>query len=244
MLVGAQPGGDHPATVPDPGGEVANAWGRAPASCTSYGPTGCCWPAGGPATCAALRARRRAVAWPGRATAVAGTVDPDVTLPGGEARREAAWLALSDGHRRGARRRPRAVPGPGRPAARRPGRPRRLPGGRVRRGLRPLTSPRRTHGFLPFRGRRPAQAPHPAPQSRGRPVLRGADGRGGLLLRLLAALPRQHPLRGRRRAAVGAARPDADAEPPAHAPALLHPRALPGRRLRPTRSTRSPGGAC
>ena len=38
---------------------------------------------------------------------------------------------------------------------------------RVRRGLRPLTSPRRTHGFLPFRGRRPAQAPHPAPQSRG-----------------------------------------------------------------------------
>ena len=27
VLVGAQPGGDHAATVPDPGREVANAWG-------------------------------------------------------------------------------------------------------------------------------------------------------------------------------------------------------------------------
>ena len=49
----------------------------------------------------------------------------------------------------------------------------------------------------------------------GRAVLRGADGRGGLLLGLLAALPPRHPVGDRRRRGLGAARPDHRPEPPA-----------------------------
>ena len=38
-------------------------------------------------------------------------------------------------------------------------------------------------------GEIPPQAPHPVPPARRRPLRRGADGPGGLLLRLVAALP-------------------------------------------------------
>ena len=56
---------------------------------------------------------------------------------------------------------------------------------------------------------RPSGTRSTAPRRRA--VLRGADRRGGLLLGLVAALPPRHPVGGRRRDAVGAARPVADA---------------------------------
>ena len=60
--------------------------------------------------------------------------------------------------------------------------------------------------------RRPGEGEAP-----GRAVLRGAHGRGGLLLRLLAALPPEHPVDHRRRPRVGGRRPRHHAEPPAGA---------------------------
>ena len=51
----------------------------------------------------------------------------------------------------------------------------------------------------------------------GQPLPRGADGRGGLLLGLLAALPPRRAVGDRRQPGVGAARPDPHAQPPAQA---------------------------
>ena len=53
----------------------------------------------------------------------------------------------------------------------------------------------------------PAEAAHPAPRAGRRAVLRGADGGGGLLLGLLAAVPPGHPVGDRATRRVGAARP-------------------------------------
>ena len=73
------------------------------------------------------------------------------------------------------------------------------------------------HGVLPSSGRRPAEAAHPAPRPRRQALLRGADGGGGLLLGLLAALPPRRSVGDRRQRGVGAARPDPHAQPPAQA---------------------------
>ena len=56
---------------------------------------------------------------------------------------------------------------------------------------------------LPTRRRGAAEAAHPAPRPRRPPLLRGADGRGGLLLRLLAALPPRRAVGDRRLARSG-----------------------------------------
>ena len=89
-------------------------------------------------------------------------------------------------------------------------------------------------GPLPADRHRAPEAAHPAPGSRRPPLLRGADGGGGLLLRLLAALPPRGAVGDRRLGGVGAARPVADAQPSAEtAPpeaARPHHRSLPGRR--------------
>ncbi len=93
-------------------------------------------------------------------------------------------------------------------------------------------------------GERPAQAAHPAPPPRRRPVPRGADGRGGLLLGLLAALPLAAPLGDRRRPALAAARPVADAERPAGAAAPQAARPVPRRGAEDRRrGHRPPAGA-
>ena len=81
------------------------------------------------------------------------------------------------------------------------------------------------------RGRHPPEAPHPAPRARRRALLRGADGGGGVLLRLLPAVPPGHAVGDRRRRPVGAARPGTDAEPATAAAAPQAARALPGRGL-------------
>src|SRR6187551_1273700 len=62
-------------------------------------------------------------------------------------------------------------------------------------------------GVLPQRRVDPTQAAHPAPHAAGRAVLRGADGRGRILLGLLAALPPRHPVGGGGCSALGAGRP-------------------------------------
>jgi 3-(3-hydroxy-phenyl)propionate hydroxylase len=100
VLVGGQSAGDHAATVPDPGREVANAWGARAGELYVVRPDGL------------LMARGRAGDLYGLAAHVAAggaastettaqsadrTVDPGVALPVGDARREAAWLALSEG---------------------------------------------------------------------------------------------------------------------------------------------------
>ena len=84
---------------------------------------------------------------------------------------------------------------------------------------------RRRYAVLPGGRGDPAQASRPLPRPGGEPVRRGADGRGGLRLRLLAALPRA-PADGDReergpgrRGERGAAR----AQPPAAAAPLPHP---------------------
>ena len=59
------------------------------------------------------------------------------------------------------------------------------------------------HGVLPAAGHRAAEAAHPAPRPRRSPLLRGADGGGGLLLRLLAALPPRRAVGDRRLARSG-----------------------------------------
>ena len=60
---------------------------------------------------------------------------------------------------------------------------------------------------IPAAARCPASGT-PSTATRTAAVLRGADGRGGLLLRLLAALPPRDPVGDRRRPGVGAARPE------------------------------------
>ena len=70
-------------------------------------------------------------------------------------------------------------------------------------------------GPLPAHRRSASEAAHPVPRPRGSPLLRGADGGGGLLLRLLAALSPRRPVGDRRRRGLGAARPDPHAQPPA-----------------------------
>ena len=86
----------------------------------------------------------------------------------------------------------------------------------------------------------------------GQPLPRGADGRGGVLLRLLAALPPRRAVGDRRQRGLGAARPDPDPQPPAQAAAPQAARARdgqgPGHRppagarqqRRPDRRTSSP----
>ena len=74
--------------------------------------------------------------------------------------------------------------------------------GRLRR--RPESLAGCLHGLLPQRRRRPAEAAHPAPRPRRTALPRGADGRGGLLLRLLAALPPRRAVGDRRQPGVGA----------------------------------------
>jgi 3-(3-hydroxy-phenyl)propionate hydroxylase len=99
VLVGAQPGGDHTATVPDPGREVANAWGARAGELFVVRPDGLLL-ARGPAGDLHDLAKHVAA---GGATAektektTGRTADPGAALPRGEARREAAWLALSTG---------------------------------------------------------------------------------------------------------------------------------------------------
>ena len=73
------------------------------------------------------------------------------------------------------------------------------------------------HGALSVGGRGPTQATHPAPRPRRQALPRGADGRGGVLLRLLAALPPGRAVGDRRQRDLGAARPDPDPQPPAQA---------------------------
>ena len=77
----------------------------------------------------------------------------------------------------------------------------------------------------------------------GQALPRGADGRGGVLLGLLAALPPGRAVGDRRQRGLGAARPDPDAEPPAQAAAPQAARA----RDRPCfghgRGHRPPAGA-
>ncbi|HET6561045.1 MAG TPA: FAD-dependent oxidoreductase [Marmoricola sp.] len=100
VLVGARSGGDHTAVVPDPEREVAQAWGASAGELYVVRPDGL------------LLARGRAGDLDGLAAHLAAggatsadtteetadrTVDPGVTLPVGEARREAAWLGLSEG---------------------------------------------------------------------------------------------------------------------------------------------------
>lgn len=87
------------------------------------------------------------------------------------------------------------------------------------------------HGPLPPGRPRAAETPHPASPQRGRArqaasVLRGAHGRGGLLVRLVPAVPPGDPVRDRRLAGVGRpgrlhdAQPSAETAPPQAARAL------------------------
>ncbi len=83
------------------------------------------------------------------------------------------------------------------------------------------------HGVLPTTRQHPTEASHPAPRRRRQPLLRGTDGRGGVLLRLVAALPPAHSVGDRRRHEVGTARPEHHAEPPAQTAAPQTPQAVP-----------------
>ncbi len=77
-----------------------------------------------------------------------------------------------------------------------------------------LTSAR---GLLPTRWRSPAHPTHRLPRRAGRASLRGADGGGGFLLGLLAALPPRRSLGRGRQPGVGAGRPVDHPEPSAEA---------------------------
>ena len=224
MLVGAEPAGPHAATVPDPGGEVAHAWG-ARRRAVRRTPDGLLM-ARGRAGDVLRRVAAGGVASPSRPQSP-DAADPRVTLRVGEARREAAGSRCRRAST-GARRRPGAVPGPRRPAARRPGRPR--PGSRVRRGLRPLTSPRRTRWLSTVPVGDVPHKRHTGTESRRDPVLRGADGREGFSSDSSLLYHVNIP------SAVVDVRPwelpdlTNTHEHPL-TPALLHPRAVPGRRL-------------
>jgi 3-(3-hydroxy-phenyl)propionate hydroxylase len=95
--VGAAAAGAPPvATVADPArGGVAAAWGAAPGEVFVVRPDGLLLARGQVADLAELPARLAA----GRAapTGVLDTRDPGAALPAVQARREAAWLAVSDG---------------------------------------------------------------------------------------------------------------------------------------------------
>ena len=110
-------------------------------------------------------------------------------------------------------------------------RPSRALGGSRSRGRRDEPRPPKVgcrHGLLPRRRLRTSQAAHPAPRRDRLPLPRGADGGGGVLLRLLAALPPRRAVGDRRQPGLGAARPDPDAQPPAQAAAPQAARAVPG----------------
>jgi 3-(3-hydroxy-phenyl)propionate hydroxylase len=95
-LVGSEAGGQPVATVADPArGGVAAAWGAAPGEVFVVRPDGLLLARGQVADLAELPARLAA----GRAapTGVLDTRDPVAALPADQARREAAWLAVSDG---------------------------------------------------------------------------------------------------------------------------------------------------
>jgi 3-(3-hydroxy-phenyl)propionate hydroxylase len=100
VLLGAQPGADHPAVLPDPGREVAAAWGASAAELYVVRPDGLLMARGQGGDLRGLAAH---VATGGATSAETiqetadRTVDTAVTLPVGEARHEAAWLALSEG---------------------------------------------------------------------------------------------------------------------------------------------------
>ena len=141
------------------------------------------------------RSRPRPPGPPADAGCGAGAIDPDGTLAAAlGARPGEVWVIRPDAHiaavladRRLDRRSAAAL------------------GHRGRRhhpdeGERPMAYYRRCGEIPPKR-----HTQHRRPD--GAPLLRGADGRGGLLLRLLAALPPRHPVGDRRRHAVGAARP-------------------------------------
>ena len=100
VLLGSQPGGDHTTVVPDPEHEVAEAWGASAGELYVVRPDGLLLARGSAADLAGLAAHVAA----GGATSADTTeesadrtVDPGVTLPVAEARREAAWLAVSEG---------------------------------------------------------------------------------------------------------------------------------------------------
>src|SRR5580765_2157352 len=76
-----------------------------------------------------------------------------------------------------------------------------------------------SNGALPHDRGCAAQAAHAAPSAGRRAVLRGADGGGGFLQRLLAALPPRAALGHRRRATLGPARAEDPRQLPAEAPA-------------------------
>jgi 3-(3-hydroxy-phenyl)propionate hydroxylase len=101
VLVGdAQPGGDDQATVPDPGREVANAWGARRGELYVVRPDGLLLARGRAGELRGLAARVAAggAVQAERTEETAGpTINPGVALPAGKARREAAWLALSQG---------------------------------------------------------------------------------------------------------------------------------------------------
>src|SRR5918994_4006057 len=97
------------------------------------------------------------------------------------------------------------------------------------------------YGVLPERWRDPTQAPHPVPSSRREPLLRGADGGGGLLLRLVAAVPHRRTLGDRRLTDLGASRPADGTEPSADSAAPETARPVPGTGLEGAgRSDRTP----
>src|SRR5579884_2795715 len=78
---------------------------------------------------------------------------------------------------------------------------------------------------LPQRRRATPQAAHPVPATRRQPVRRGADGPGGLLQRLLAALPPAPAHRDRGGRGVPAAALVAPGEPAAQTPPPAYPQA-------------------
>ncbi len=75
------------------------------------------------------------------------------------------------------------------------------------------------HDVLPAGRAGSAEAAHAVPETGRRALLRGADGRGGVLVRLVAAVPRRRTVGDRRLAGVGTARPRHGREPPADAAA-------------------------
>ena len=114
--------------------------------------------------------------------------------------------------------------------------------GLVPRGVNGDVGSIRHHGVLPAARQHPTEAAHPAPRPRRPAVLRGTDGRGGLLLGLVAALPPRDPVGDRRRPAVGAARPGDDPERAAAAPAPAAARPVRRGDRRPTSSPAA--GSC
>ncbi len=99
VLVGGEAAGDHTPVVPDPDGELAAAWGTQPGELYVVRPDGLLLARGAAPDLAGLAAHVAAGGAPTATTEETAdrTVDPGVTLPVGEARREAAWLALSGG---------------------------------------------------------------------------------------------------------------------------------------------------